>query len=206
MILVVGIGVGLVIALHGILVLRLVGRWSMSRRIVWWVFGLLSIFIVPAGGLVGRLLGSVFMSTVGGQGNLAMWVSIASPWIGISIVYCIPLGLTIGDVRSFGAPALGALATTGASLYAVIRPQWNMVIPWPVFASILWFSVAGGWLVWWGFKVRAIRRLRSSTLCLDCDYELVGVPGDRCPECGAKIGVELLSRVRAAEMQPPEPS
>lgn len=33
---------------------------------------------------------------------------------------------------------------------------------------------------------------RTAPKCPKCDYELKGLPGDRCPECGTLLTVEML--------------
>jgi hypothetical protein len=61
-----------------------------------------------------------------------------------------------------------------------LRPIWRGLMVNTLFYAALWAMVVG--LVWWRPMRRRHRRSRG--LCGRCGYDMRGIAGGRCPECG----------------------
>jgi hypothetical protein len=57
----------------------------------------------------------------------------------------------------------------------------------PVFGLVIWFFAAVAGVITVRVK-RGRWQLRRAGHCQECDYDLAGLTGDQCPECGAACG------------------
>jgi len=107
-----------------------------------------------------------------------------------------------------------------ASNYARLRAEGILTLPWigriasaaacpttPLWTRLGVNAVvlgAGLWLLGWPTKraARGVRRLRREFLggCVGCGFDLVGVSGDKCPECGRAVAGTARRQVRAASL------
>lgn len=82
-----------------------------------------------------------------------------------------------------------ALAMMGAAA-ALIMPSGHIMFTRLTSGQMLVYvvgvnAVLCSMLMWWG--VRARRRVWPAHVCRGCGYDLRGIPGDVCPECGQLI-------------------
>ena len=78
-----------------------------------------------------------------------------------------------------------ALATLLAHQWSNPTDDWGDIV---VFGSVLVLLLATPCVavpVWWiGSRVERGRQARYPSACASCGYDLTGVPGNICPECG----------------------
>lgn len=75
--------------------------------------------------------------------------------------------------------ALGASAISGgAFLFEADIPEWSIIV---IYA--FWHSAVLTALWWWSRNERIRRRADNGT-CFKCGYDLAGLSGPVCPECG----------------------
>ena len=102
------------------------------------------------------------------------------------------IGLTIA--AGLGAIIVGIIVTLSCgSVMKAIEPA---TLVGTVTTSLLW--LAGTILIWSETSAERLERLRAANeqtiVCPNCGYNLTGLTGTRCPECGAQYTMnELLA-------------
>lgn len=120
--------------------------------------------------------------TFGGLLPTAPWVNGVFAMNGV-LSYVAVLGVLWAAAGSWRL----ALAMMGAAV-VLIMPSGHIMFTRLTSGQMLVYvvgvnAVLCSMLMWWG--VRARRRAWPAHVCRGCGYDLRGIPGDVCPECGA---------------------
>lgn len=108
-----------------------------------------------------------------------------------TLIALIGAGCVYGMTRTWAyATIWGAAAVLGVLQFCV----WDHIIfSWKgaslTVLSLLFHVVTAGSLYFWAVRLRLSKQ--DLTCCPDCGYELRGVPGPVCPECGGACRVSI---------------
>lgn len=149
---------------------------------------------------LGRSLGAVVLSSVLGVlfgalcgAGLGLWqeamfiACVAGAVVGFA---CSPVLTLVTTSRDAGVGVLlVTLVTGGAGVLAGSLGRAYDGMWWGVLATILvYVAVCVGWRMWSGTGAWT----PSMRLCRGCGYDLVGLTGPVCPECGEACPVSLV--------------
>jgi len=191
------VGLGLILRVYLGRAMRELGRWTRSRQVT---YSILTFTSPLWAGL--PVLISFGMSTHAG-----IFGAVATAWIPSMIV-----GVAIGGLlRSAPAGFIACVSTMGTIFGGIFAGEALLVVGYPLLVAmiVIWELLA--FLSVYVGKRTSMRpcsfedRIGAPSMeCWKCEYDLSGLDGERCPECGHPLSVRQLEWVRAGRTATPD--